>query len=59
MLIGLNADNPQLHDVYRLDISTGEMEKIEDNPASPAGLSTVTCRYAAEPSWMPTAASRC
>ena len=32
MLIGLNADNPQLHDVYRLDISTGEMEKIEDNP---------------------------
>ena len=60
MLIGLNADNPQLHDVYRLDISTGEMEKIEDNPASPTGLSTVTCRYAAEPpSRMPTAASRC
>ena len=32
VLIGLNKDNPQLHDVYRLDLRTGELEKIADNP---------------------------
>lgn len=32
MLIGLNADNPELHDVYRLDLTTREVEKIETNP---------------------------
>ena len=32
ILVGLNRDNPQLHDVYRLDLPTGELEKIVDNP---------------------------
>jgi dipeptidyl aminopeptidase/acylaminoacyl peptidase len=32
LLIGLNKDNPQLHDVYHLDLETGELEKIVDNP---------------------------
>jgi dipeptidyl aminopeptidase/acylaminoacyl peptidase len=32
ILIGLNKDNPQLHDVYRLDLRTGELTKIMDNP---------------------------
>jgi len=32
ILIGLNRDNPQLHDVYRLDLETGEMVKELDNP---------------------------
>ncbi|HXW87059.1 MAG TPA: S9 family peptidase [Streptosporangiaceae bacterium] len=32
ILIGLNKDNPQLHDVYRLDLRTGELTKILDNP---------------------------
>ena len=32
ILIGLNKDNPQLHDVYRLDLKTGDIEKIVANP---------------------------
>ena len=32
ILIGLNKDNPQLHDVYRLDLTTGELTKEVDNP---------------------------
>ncbi|HEY2285094.1 MAG TPA: S9 family peptidase [Streptosporangiaceae bacterium] len=32
VLIGLNRDNPQLHDVYRVRLSTGELTKEEDNP---------------------------
>ncbi len=37
MLVGLNADNPMLHDVYRLDLETGAFDKIETNPGY-AGL---------------------
>jgi dipeptidyl aminopeptidase/acylaminoacyl peptidase len=32
ILVGMNRDNPQLHDVYRLDLSTGELVKTIDNP---------------------------
>ena len=32
ILIGLNKDNPQLHDVYRLDLKTGELGKELVNP---------------------------
>ncbi len=32
LLLGLNADNPQLHDVYHLDLTTGELRKIVENP---------------------------
>src|SRR5260221_5803806 len=32
VLIGLNKDNPQLHDVYRLDLEKGEVNKEVDNP---------------------------
>src|ERR1700751_5268655 len=28
VLVGLNRDNPQLHDVYRLDLKTGELAKL-------------------------------
>jgi dipeptidyl aminopeptidase/acylaminoacyl peptidase len=38
MLIALNADNPALHDVYRLDLSTRKIEKIETNPGYAAWL---------------------
>jgi dipeptidyl aminopeptidase/acylaminoacyl peptidase len=31
LLIGLNRDNPQLHDVYRVDLSTGGLTKVADN----------------------------
>lgn len=32
VLVGLNKDNPQLHDVYRLDLATGGLDKVADNP---------------------------
>ncbi len=32
VLLGLNADNPQLHDVYSLDLVSGELTKVEQNP---------------------------
>ncbi|MGI8807069.1 MAG: S9 family peptidase [Acidimicrobiales bacterium] len=32
ILVGLNRDNPELHDVYRLDLPSGGLEKIVENP---------------------------
>src|SRR6266568_4387678 len=32
ILVGLNRDNPQLHDVYRLILATGELVKETENP---------------------------
>ena len=32
ILVGMNRDNPQLHDVYRLDLTTGELAKEVENP---------------------------
>ena len=32
ILIGINIRNPQLHDVYRIELSTGERTLIEENP---------------------------
>jgi dipeptidyl aminopeptidase/acylaminoacyl peptidase len=32
VLVGINRDNPQLHDVYRLDLKTGELSKLIENP---------------------------
>ncbi|HTU04824.1 MAG TPA: S9 family peptidase, partial [Trebonia sp.] len=32
VLVGINADNPQLHDVYRLNLDTGELVKEIENP---------------------------
>lgn len=32
MLLALNADNPQIFDVYELDLPTGELTKIASNP---------------------------
>jgi dipeptidyl aminopeptidase/acylaminoacyl peptidase len=32
VLVGLNRDNPALHDVYRLDLVTGDMVKQVENP---------------------------
>jgi dipeptidyl aminopeptidase/acylaminoacyl peptidase len=32
VLVGLNADNPQLHDVYSLDLTSGELSLVEKNP---------------------------
>jgi len=32
VLVGMNRENPQLHDVYRLDLKTGELAKLIENP---------------------------
>jgi dipeptidyl aminopeptidase/acylaminoacyl peptidase len=32
VLVGLNRDNPQLHDVYRLSLVTGELVREVENP---------------------------
>ncbi|HVE47695.1 MAG TPA: S9 family peptidase [Acidimicrobiales bacterium] len=32
ILVGLNRDRPELHDVYQLELSTGRLEKVVDNP---------------------------
>ena len=32
VLVGLNRDNPELHDVYRLDLRSGDLEKVAANP---------------------------
>ncbi len=34
LLIGLNKDNPQVHDVYKLDLSTGKLDLVEKNPGT-------------------------
>ncbi|HEY3241430.1 MAG TPA: S9 family peptidase [Acidimicrobiia bacterium] len=31
LLVALNKDNPQLHDVYHLDLETGVLEKVVEN----------------------------
>ncbi len=38
VLIGMNKDNPVLHDVYRLDLETGELTEEVDNPGFVAWL---------------------
>ena len=37
LLVSMNKDNPELHDVYRLTLSTGELEKIVENPGNVIG----------------------
>ena len=32
VLVGINRDNPQLHDVYRLSLTSGELAKLIENP---------------------------
>ncbi len=32
ILVGLNDRNPQLHDMYRVNIKTGERELVQENP---------------------------
>jgi dipeptidyl aminopeptidase/acylaminoacyl peptidase len=36
LLVGLNKDNPQVHDVYRLSISSGDLELVARNPGNVA-----------------------
>ncbi|HTA10587.1 MAG TPA: S9 family peptidase [Streptosporangiaceae bacterium] len=51
ILIGLNKDNPQLHDVYRLDLRSGELTKQLTNPGfiEMVADSKLTVRAALQP----------
>lgn len=40
IIVGLNDRNPQYHDVYRLDLDTGERTLIRKNDANVAGWTT-------------------
>jgi len=40
VIIGLNKRNPQIYDPYRLNINTGEMEIIAQNPGNVTGWMT-------------------
>jgi len=34
LLIGMNKENPKVHDVYHLDLTTGELELVAKNPGN-------------------------
>jgi dipeptidyl aminopeptidase/acylaminoacyl peptidase len=40
MLISMNRDNPEVFDVYRADVETGELELVERNPGDILGWLT-------------------
>jgi dipeptidyl aminopeptidase/acylaminoacyl peptidase len=37
LLLGLNKENPQVHDVYHLDLTTGDLTLVAKNPGNFAG----------------------
>ena len=40
ILVGLNKRNPQIFDVYRINVNTGEMQMIAENPGNYTGWGT-------------------
>tara|TARA_B100001142_G_scaffold71623_2_gene72279 strand:- start:5942 stop:7840 length:1899 start_codon:yes stop_codon:yes gene_type:complete len=40
MLVEINKRNPQVHDVYRLNVNTGDLELIAENPGNISGWMT-------------------
>jgi dipeptidyl aminopeptidase/acylaminoacyl peptidase len=40
LLIGMNKDNPKLHDVYHLDLTTGELKQVAKNTGNIASWLT-------------------
>src|SRR5687768_7136544 len=40
ILVGLNKRNPQVPDVYRINVNTGEMKMIAENPGNYTGWAT-------------------
>ena len=53
VLVGINADNPQLHDVYRLDLESGTLTQEIENPGYAGWLAdedlVVRCAIAPQP----------
>lgn len=42
LIIGMNKDNPRAHDVYHLDLTSGELTQVAKNPGNVAGWVTDT-----------------
>jgi dipeptidyl aminopeptidase/acylaminoacyl peptidase len=42
LLIGMNKENPQVHDVYHLDLASGELSRVAKNPGNFLGWVTDT-----------------
>ena len=40
LLVGLNKENPQVHDVYHVDLASGELRLVAKNPGNIAGWVT-------------------
>ncbi len=40
LLIAMNKDNPQLHDIYHLDLTSGELKPVAKNPGNVLGWVT-------------------
>ncbi|MFH1686371.1 MAG: S9 family peptidase [bacterium] len=40
LLIAMNKDNPNVHDVYRLNVTSGDLTKVAENPGNVAGWVT-------------------
>jgi len=40
LIIAMNKDNPELHDVYHMDLTTGELELVAKNPGNIVGWVT-------------------
>ncbi len=40
MIVGLNKRNPQIFDVYRINVNTGDMQLIAENPGNITGWQT-------------------
>ena len=40
IIVGLNKDDPRLHDVYHLDLATGELTQVAKNPGNVIGWIT-------------------
>jgi dipeptidyl aminopeptidase/acylaminoacyl peptidase len=54
VLIGLNRDQPQLHDAYLVDLTTGELDLVAENP----GFGTVFGDWVADADLQPRAGLR-
>ncbi len=42
LLVGMNKDNPRVHDVYHLNLESGDLKKVAKNPGNYAGWVTDT-----------------
>lgn len=54
VLVGLNDRNPQLHDIYRVNLTTGKRELIQENPGYAALMADDDYKIRLAFTWTPT-----